>query len=80
MAGDVKHDNPFVTCSDIWAGTPLAICVPPQADHGCTKTISSPECATCDDIGEMYGVSGEQIKAWYVGLVLTFLFQKLPDN
>jgi len=63
-AGDVKQDNPFVTCSDIWSGTSLVICVPPQAAEGCTKTVSSWDCATCDDIGATYGVTGAQIKSW----------------
>jgi len=77
VEGDVKQDNAFVNCDDIWAGTPLMICVPPQADHGCTKTINSWDCATCEDIGATYGVSGSQIKAWCVTSVVTL--KKSPD-
>jgi hypothetical protein len=64
VPGDVKADNSYVDCNNIWSGTPLVICVPPQADHGCTKTVNSWDCATCDDIGAAYGISGTQIQAW----------------
>jgi len=62
--GELKEDYDYLDCSNIWANTPLMICVPSQADHGCTQTISSLDCDTCDDIGTRYGVSGDQIKAW----------------
>lgn len=60
-----------MTCNDIWAGTPLVLCVPKQAEQGCTQTVNSLECETCDDIGAAHGVSGEQIKAWCVPVPFT---------
>jgi LysM repeat protein len=65
--GQVQQLNSYVTCTDIWAGTPLSICVPslrasdPQA---CTQTYTSAPGDTCGSVAAAHGTSAQWIKAW----------------
>ena len=56
-----------MTCTDIWAGTPLSICVPtlsPSDPQTCTQTYTSKAGDTCQSIGPAFGTTAQWIKAW----------------
>lgn len=71
--GAIKQYNSFVTCTDIWAGTPL--CIPPGGNPPSSTTSSAPPAPTCvstyksvagdtcASIGTKYGLTGNQILA-----------------
>jgi hypothetical protein len=66
-AGSVAKANTFVTCTDIWQGTTLSICVPtlaPTDPQGCTKNVAASGPTTCAGVATTYGTTAAWIKAW----------------
>lgn len=76
-ADQILAANTFLSCSDIWAYTP--ICIPPGgAPATCTSTYYSVAGDTCDSIGAKYGVSGAQILTWNSFLTCSDIWAGTP--
>ncbi|PVG02512.1 glycoside hydrolase/deacetylase [Serendipita vermifera] len=83
----IKNANTFLTCTDIWAGTP--ICIPTGGNTGTTDptTPTTPTCAstyyskagdTCDSIGSKNGLTGTAIKNANTFLTCTDIWAGTP--
>src|SRR5258706_6745277 len=80
-SGQVKQLNDYVTCTDIWAGTPLNICVPslrPSDPQTCTQTYTSKPNDTCESIATAFGTTAQWIKAWNSFLTCTDIWTNTP--
>ncbi|CAG8625691.1 16356_t:CDS:2, partial [Acaulospora colombiana] len=80
----IKNANTFLTCTDIWAGTP--ICIPTGGTTNPT-TPTTPTCAstyysksgdTCDSIGTKNGLTGTAIKNANTFLACTDIWAGTP--
>lgn len=53
--------NTFITCNDIWAGTP--VCIPPPGT-ACAQSYTTPSGTTCAAVASQFGVTAAQIALW----------------
>ena len=51
--GTTLHANDYLTCSDIWAGTPICV---PDGPYACSQTYNSKLGDTCDTIETKFGL------------------------
>lgn len=56
--GAIKQYNSFVTCTDIWAGTPLCI---PSGGVKCASQYTAGDNETCITVGDKFGLSATAI-------------------
>jgi len=58
--GSILAANPFLTCSDIWVGTPICV---PDGPRACSQTYSSKKGDSCDSIESAFGLQEGSILA-----------------
>jgi len=60
VSGTILAANSFLTCSDIWANTPICV---PDGPYACSETYYSKKGDTCGSIETLYDLAGGEILA-----------------
>lgn len=75
VSGTILAANPFLTCSDVWANTPICV---PDGPYGCSETYYSKKGDTCDSIESLYDLEVGDILAANTFLTCTDIWENTP--
>lgn len=75
VPGTILNANTFLTCSDVWIGTPICV---PDGPYACSQTYSSKKGDTCQSIEETFHLEEGAILAANTFLTCSDIWENTP--
>ena len=74
-SGTILAANPFLTCSDVWVGTPICV---PDGPNACSQNYSSKKGDTCQSIEQAFNLPQDSILAANTFLTCSDIWENTP--